>query len=82
MEETDNDPNRWKDTQGSWIGRINLAKMTQGNLQIHCHPYQITNGIFHTTRAKYIKICVEAQKNLNSQNILKKEEWSFRNHVP
>ena len=25
---------------------------TQGNLQIHCNPYQITNGIFHKTRTK------------------------------
>ena len=25
---------------------------TQGNLQIQCNPYQITNSIFHRTRAK------------------------------
>ena len=25
---------------------------TQGNLQIQCNPYQITNGIFHKTRTK------------------------------
>ena len=25
---------------------------TQGNLQIQCNPYQITNGIFHRTRTK------------------------------
>ena len=25
---------------------------TQGNLQIHCNPYQITDGIFHRTRTK------------------------------
>ena len=25
---------------------------TQGNLQIQCNPYQITNGIFHRTRIK------------------------------
>ena len=26
--------------------------ITQGNLQIQCNPYQITNGIFQSTRAK------------------------------
>ena len=25
---------------------------TQGNLQIQCNPFQITNGIFHRTRTK------------------------------
>ena len=27
----------------------------QGNLQIQCDPYQITNGIFHKTRTKSFK---------------------------
>ena len=25
-------------------------RITQGNLQIQCNPYQITTGIFHRTR--------------------------------
>ena len=28
---------------------------TQSNLQIHCNPYQTTNGIFHRTRTKNLK---------------------------
>ena len=32
----------------------------QGNLQIQCNAYQITNGIFHRTGKKY-KICMEKQ---------------------
>ena len=28
---------------------------TQGNLQIQCNPYQITNGIFYGTRTKNLK---------------------------
>ena len=28
---------------------------TQGNLQIQCNPYQITNGIFHRTRTATTK---------------------------
>ena len=47
---------------------------TQGNLQIQCNPYQITKGIFHRTRTKYFKVCLEAQKIQNMQSNLEKEE--------
>ena len=29
---------------------------TQGNLQIQSNPYQVTNGIFHITRTKKLKL--------------------------
>ena len=54
---------------------------TQSNLQIQCNPYQITNGIFYRTRTNNVRICMETQKTLNSQNNLEKEEQSWRNHV-
>ena len=49
MKEIEDDTNRWKDIPCSWIGRINIAKITitQGNLQIQCNPYQVTNDILH-----------------------------------
>ena len=39
---------------------------TQGNLQIQCNPYEITNGIFHRTitTTTNLKICLETQKTL------------------
>ena len=52
---------------------------TKCNLQIHCNPYQITNGIFHRTKAKNFTIHMETQKTLNSQSSPKKEERSWRN---
>ena len=54
----------------------------QGNLQILYNPYQITNGIFHRMRTKYLKICMETKKTLNSQSSLEKEKWSWRNQAP
>ena len=36
---------------------------TESNLQIQCNPYQTNNGIFHRTRTKYLKICMETQTN-------------------
>ena len=53
--------------------------ITKHNLQIQCDSYQITNGIFQRTRTKYFTIHMEAQKSLNSQRILEKERWSWRN---
>ena len=47
---------------------------TQGNLQIQCNPYQITNGIFYRTRTENFTICMETQKTPNSQSNLKKEK--------
>ena len=31
------------------------------------NPYQITNGIFHRTRTKYLNMCLETQNTPNSQ---------------
>ena len=47
---------------------------TQGNQQIQCNSYQIINGIFHRTRMKNLKICVETQKTPYSQSSLDKEK--------
>ena len=52
---------------------------TQGNLLIHCNPYQVTNGTFHRTRTKCLKICVETQKTPNSQSNFEKQKQSQRN---
>ena len=71
MKEIKDDTNRWSDKLCSWIGRINIVKMTiLPNLQIQCNPYQITNGIFYRTRTKNLKICMETQKTPNSQSNL------------
>ena len=52
---------------------------TQNNLQIQCGPYQISNGIFHRTRAKSLTIHMKTQKTQNSQSNLEKEEQSLKN---
>ena len=65
MKEIKDDTNKWKNTPCSWIGRINIVKMTilpEGNLHIQCNPYQITNVIFHRTRTRNFKIFMETQR--------------------
>ena len=46
---------------------------TQGNLQIQCNLYQITNGIFYKTRTKMFLICMEIQKIPKSNTRLRKK---------
>ena len=72
---------KWRDVPCSWVGTINIVKMTttKCNLQIQCDPYQITNGIFHRTRTKHFTTHMETQKTLTSQSSLENEEWSWRN---
>ena len=87
MKEIKEDTNRWRDIPCSWIGRINIVKMTIQpkaffGLQIQCNPYQITSGIFYITRTKNLKICMETQKTPNSQSSLEGKKRSWRNQTP
>ena len=52
----------------------------QGNLQNHCNSFQSSKGISQKTRANDFKICIEAQRTLNNQGSIEKEEQNFRSH--
>ena len=67
-----------KDIPCSWVGRINIVKMTIVPNAIY-NPYQITNGVFHRTRTKNFMIHMQTQKTLNSQSSPEKEELSWKN---
>ena len=59
MKEIKDDINRWRNIPCSWIGRINVVKMTilpPSNPQIHCNPYQTTNDILHRIRTKFYNL--------------------------
>ena len=66
MKQIKKDTNRWKDIHTmftDWKNQYcqNHCK-TQGNVKIQCNLHQIKTGIFHRTRTKNIKICMETQK--------------------
>ena len=74
--------NRWRDIPCSWVGRINIVKMTilpNAIYRFSIIPIKFTNGIFHRTRTKNFTIHMETQKTPNWQSSLEKEEWSWRN---
>ena len=55
---------------------------TQSNLQIQCNPYQATNSIFHRARTNNFTSCMETQKNLNSQSILRRKNGTGGINLP
>ena len=84
MKEFKDFTNRWRNIPCSWIGRINIVKMSillKAIYRFNAIPYQATHGIFHRTRTNNFTICMEIQKTSNSQSNLEKEEWNWRNQL-
>ena len=75
MKEIKGDTNSWREIPCSWIGRINIVKMTILPKTIYRFNdrYQTTNGIFHKTRTKNFTICMETQETPNNQSSLEKK---------
>ena len=77
MKEIKDDTNRWKDIPSSWIGRINIVKMTippKDICRFNAVPIKLfTKDIRYRTRTEYFKICMEKQKTPNSQSNIEKK---------
>ena len=85
MKEIKDDTNRWRDMFLflDWNNQhCENDYTTQSNPQIQCNPYQTTNDVFHRTRTKNFKICMETKKTLKRQNDLEKKERSWRSQAP
>ena len=79
--EIKDDISRWRDIPCSWVGRINIVKMTilsNAICRFNMIPIKLLMAFF-TELEKNFTIHMETQKTPNSQSSLEKEEWSCRN---
>ena len=76
MKEIKDDINRWRDVILSWVGRINIVKMTilpNAIYRFNAIHIKLPMAFFHRTRTKNLKIRIETQKPRIAKAVFRKK---------
>ena len=85
MKEIKNDTNRWRNIPCSWIGRINVVKMSAVPKVIYrfnCNLYQATNGIFPELKQIISQFVWKYRKPRIAKAILRKKNGAGGINLP
>ena len=85
MKEIKEDTSRWRTIPRSWIGEINIVKMSilpKSILQIQCNLYQATNGIFTELEEIISQFVWKYKKTRIAKVILRKKNGTGGINLP